>query len=77
MERGRKMAAELVVRGQERGEITASLRKSTVALQFQQTVMGTILLWSLHGRPSLVRRIEDSFEYFWRSIAVPDQELRI
>jgi len=77
MERGRRMAAELVWRGQKRGEIAASLRKSTVALQFQQTVMGTILLWSLHGTPSLARRIEDSFEYFWRSIAAPDQELRI
>lgn len=75
MERGRKMIAELVARGQERGEIAASLRKGTGALQFQQTVMGTILLWSLHGTPSLAKRIEDSFEYFWRSIEVRHQEL--
>lgn len=74
MDRGRKMAAQLVALGQERGEIAKGLRRATVALQFQQAVMGTILLWSLHGTPSLTRRMDDSFEYFWRSIAAPGQE---
>jgi hypothetical protein len=35
-----------------------------------QSVMGTILLWSLHGEPALGAWIEDSFQHFWRSVAI-------
>jgi AcrR family transcriptional regulator len=69
MVRGRALVADLVEQGQKRGEIAPELKKDSVALQFQQSMMGTILLWSLHGRPSLSIRIEDSFEHFWRAVA--------
>jgi hypothetical protein len=32
--------------------------------------MGTVLFWSLHEKPPLKTWIEDSFQHFWRSIAV-------
>ena len=50
---GRKTIAEIVARGQERGEIDRMLKKDKVALQFLQMVLGTVLLWSLHEKPAL------------------------
>jgi len=74
MRDGRKMIAEVVAAGQERGEIDPGLKKETVAIQFLQTCMGTVLLWSLHGEPPLAAWIEDSFQHFWRAIALRGQE---
>ena len=68
---GLKMIAEVVAAGQERGEIDPSLKKDKVASQLLQAVMGTVLLWSLHGESALEARLEDSFQHFWRSVAVP------
>jgi AcrR family transcriptional regulator len=67
---GHQSIAELVATGQERGEITPRLNKEKVATQLMQSVMGTILFWSLHGEPALETWIEDSFQHFWRAIAV-------
>jgi len=36
--------------------------------------MGTVLFWSLHEEPPLDVWIEDSFQHFWRGIAVSGQE---
>ena len=74
MHEGRKMIAEVVAAGQERGEIDSRLDKYKVALQLQQAVMGTVLLWSLHGKPALAAWIEDSFQHFWRAIVLSGQE---
>jgi hypothetical protein len=41
-----------------------------VAIQVLQAFMGTVLFWSLHEQPPLKTWIEDSFQHFWRSIAV-------
>lgn len=73
MKGGRRSLASLVARGQEQGEIARHLQKDAVTLQFQQMVMGTILLWLLNGTPSLTRSIEESFEHFWRAVAAPEK----
>ena len=65
-----KLIAEVVAAGQKRGEIDPQLKKERVALQLQRTFMGTILFWSLHGEPALTACVEDSFQHFWRAIAV-------
>lgn len=70
MSEGRKMAAQVVSVGQERGEIDSRLKREKVALQLQQAFMGTLLLWSLHGEPALETRLEESFQHFWRAIAI-------
>ena len=70
MSEGRKMAAQIVAAGQKRGEIDSSLRKEKVAIQLQQAFLGTLLIWSLHGKPALEVWIEESFQHFWRAIAV-------
>ena len=72
MTEGRRMAAEIVELGQQRGEIDPKLKKDQVALHFQQTFLGTLLLWSLRGEPKLQKATEASFQHFWRAIAVAD-----
>jgi len=71
---GHKMIAEVVAAGQKRGEIDPRLHQEKVATQLLQAEMGTILLWSTHGEPALKVWIEDSFEHFWRAIALSGQE---
>jgi AcrR family transcriptional regulator len=67
---GHKMIAEVVAIGQKRGEIDSRLPKEKVATQLLQTEMGTILLWSIHGVPALKEWIEESFQHFWRAVAL-------
>jgi AcrR family transcriptional regulator len=71
---GRKMIARVVAAGQKRGEIDPRLKKKKVALQLQQAFMGTLLLWSLQGRPALEAWVEESFQHFWRAIAISSHE---
>jgi AcrR family transcriptional regulator len=70
MREGRKMVAQVVATGQKRREIDSRLKKEKVALQLQQAFMGTLLLWSLQGQPALATWVEESFQHFWRAIAV-------
>jgi AcrR family transcriptional regulator len=74
MKEGRRMIAEVVAAGQERGEIDPQLKEEKVAFQLLQTCMGTVLLWSLDGSSELKARIEDSFQHFWRAIAASTQK---
>jgi len=74
MREGRTMIAQIVAAGQERGEIDPRLKKETVAMQFMQDCMGTVLLWSLDETPALKARIENSFQHLWRAIALSGQE---
>lgn len=74
IQRGRKMIADIVAAGQQRGEIDPNLKKEIVAIQVLQAFMGTVLFWSLHEKPALNVWIEDSFQHFWRAIAVSGKE---
>lgn len=74
MQEGRRMIAQVVAKGQKRGEIDPRLKKEKVAIQVLQTFMGTVLFWSLHEQPALNVWMEDSFQHFWRSIAVSGKE---
>jgi len=68
------MISQIVAAGQERGEIDPKLKKEKVAMQLMQSCMGTVLLWSLDETPALKARIEDSFQHFWRGIALSGEE---
>jgi AcrR family transcriptional regulator len=68
------MIAEIVAAGQKRKEINPRLMKDRVAIQLWQTCMGTVLLWSLAGAPPLKTRFENSFQHFWRAVALSGQE---
>lgn len=71
---GRNTIGEMILKGQQRGEIRSGLKPAKVSMQFLQSVMGTVLIWSLHETPSLSSLIDDSFEHFWRSISVSSGE---
>jgi hypothetical protein len=43
-------------------------------MQAMQTIMGTVLLWSLHEEPALKVWMENSFQHFWKSIAVSGEK---
>jgi AcrR family transcriptional regulator len=74
MQEGHEIAARIVALGQERGEIDRSLKRDVVAMQAMQTIMGTVLLWSLHEEPALKVWMENSFQHFWKSIAVSGEK---
>jgi AcrR family transcriptional regulator len=74
MAEGRRMIAGVIADGQKRGEIDPKLKSADVALEMQQILLGTVLLWSLHGEPELKTWVEGSFRLFWRAIAAKDSE---
>ncbi len=69
MSEARALVAEVIAQGQKRGEIDVRLKRDSVALQLQQAILGTVLVWSLHGESKLTVWIENSFRHFWRAIA--------
>ncbi|MDE3188119.1 MAG: TetR/AcrR family transcriptional regulator [Acidobacteriota bacterium] len=76
MTEARSLTSEVIAQGQKRGEIDPRLKRNDVALQLQQAILGTVLVWSLHGEPELTVWIENSFRHFWRAIAVKGGEQR-
>jgi AcrR family transcriptional regulator len=70
---GRGMIAQIVELGQKRGEIDPKLKTDQVSLLLQQTLMGTLLLWSLRGEPGLQNAVGGGFQHFWRAVAVLDR----
>ena len=74
MKEGRRIIAKLIAIGQNNGEIDPGLKKDKVAIQVLQAFMGTVLFWSLHEEPALDTWMEDSFQHFWRSIAISGKE---
>jgi len=60
---------EIVLLGQERGEIRRDLPAAEIAHVFRQTIFGTLLFWSLHGDASLHARIESAFNVLWSGLA--------
>src|SRR6195256_2967934 len=56
--RGHKLLTEFVQIGQERGELRNDLPAGDIAHVFRQTVIGTLLIWSLYGDDSLANRIQ-------------------
>jgi AcrR family transcriptional regulator len=66
LEQGRQMLARLFARAQARGEARRDRRPLELALAFQQKLMGTALVWTLHPPTPLQSWLEASFEDFWR-----------
>jgi len=65
---GRKMVIRVLELGQERGEVNPKLKTEQMAVQLQQSFIGTMLLWSLCGKEELQTAVEPSFQHFWRAI---------
>jgi AcrR family transcriptional regulator len=67
--RAHALHTEIILLGQEQGEIRRDLPAAEIAHVFRQTIFGTLLFWSLHGDASLHARIESAFNVLWSGLA--------
>jgi len=70
--RGHKLLTEFVQIGQERGELRNDLPAGDIAHVFRQTVLGTLLVWSLYGDDSLATRIGTALDVLWQGLSPRD-----
>jgi AcrR family transcriptional regulator len=66
---GRQGLAKIVTQGQDRGEIRTDRKPESIALAFQQALLGTIVVWAAQGKGTLSSRLNVSFKEFWSAIA--------
>jgi AcrR family transcriptional regulator len=67
--RVRALHTEIVLLGQERGEIRRDLPAAEISDVFRQTIFGTLLFWSLYGDSTLHTRMESAFNVLWSGLA--------
>jgi AcrR family transcriptional regulator len=70
--RAHSLLTQLVELGQERGEFRRDFPAGELAQVFRQTVMGTLLLWSVFGDASLPDRIQTALSVLWTGLAPRD-----
>lgn len=63
------LLTQVVLYGQERGEIRQDLPAGELAHVFRQTVFGTLLIWSLFGDASLPQRIHTALNVLWKGLS--------
>jgi AcrR family transcriptional regulator len=63
--RGHALLTELMQVAQQRGEFREDLPASELAHVFRQTVLGTLLVWSVFGDTSLPERIDSALNILW------------
>jgi AcrR family transcriptional regulator len=63
--RGHALLAELMQVAQHRGEFRDDIPAAELANVFRQTVMGTLLVWSVFGDASLPERIDSALNILW------------
>lgn len=71
LDQGREMLARLFTLAQERGEARRDRQPLELALAFQQKLLGTALVWTLHPPTPLKPLLEASFEAFWYGASDP------
>jgi AcrR family transcriptional regulator len=67
--RAHGLLTQLVELGQERGEFRRDFPASELAHVFRQTVIGTLLIWSVFGDASLPDRIHTALTVLWTGLA--------
>jgi len=70
---GRQELGYLIAEGQKRGDIRPDRKPSQVARLFQQTLLGTMLLWALDPSAPIPSWLDTTFEFFWSSVAPPGE----
>jgi len=71
MENGRAMIAEIMKLGQERGELRRDLDPIDMACAFQQSLFGTVLLWSLKAKSPLSRLLDNTISVLYQGLQAP------
>lgn len=69
MVEGRRLLARILSPGQERGEVRAKGNAQGMALALQEALFGSLVVWAIRPAEKLQRRLETSFESYWRGIA--------
>ena len=72
--RAHGLLTQLMQVGQERGEFRRDLPASELAHVFRQTVLGTLLIWSVFGDASLPDRINTALHVLWMGLAPRDSQ---
>ena len=75
--RGRDLLTGIMAFGQERGEIRADRDASELARIFQQTMFGTMVMWTLHPPSHLGDWLDSTFDVFWSGIAARAAQLPV
>jgi len=73
--RAHALHKQMVEIGQERGEIRRTCRPRKIAHVFRQTILGTLLIWSVTGDASLRDRIDSALQMIWTGIAPKDSAI--
>jgi AcrR family transcriptional regulator len=73
--RVRALHTEIVLLGQERGEIRKDLPAAEISDVFRQAIFGTLLFWSLYGDATLHARIDSAFNVLWSGLAPRNTEI--
>jgi len=69
MGRARTMLGQVLTMAQERGEVRPQVSPEEAARNFQQLVLGTVLLWSIGPATQLEKRLTAAFRLFWAGVA--------
>jgi AcrR family transcriptional regulator len=74
---GRMLIEEIMRLGQERGELQGEIPPAELARIFQQTLMGTVLLWALDQESSLEKQLDSTMRAFFCGIGAPSKLPRL
>jgi AcrR family transcriptional regulator len=66
---GHALLTELMHIAQQRGEFREDIPASELAHVFRQTVLGTLLVWSVFGDASLPERIDSALKVLWTGMS--------
>jgi AcrR family transcriptional regulator len=65
MAHGRGILAEIIAAGQIKGEIRRDRDAAALAMAFQRSVLGTLLLWAIQDKDDLNAWLDETFKDFW------------
>ena len=68
--RGRGILAEIIAAGQQRGEIRKDRDAGALAMAFQRSVLGTLLLWAIQPSGDLDAWLDETFKDFWAAAEI-------
>jgi AcrR family transcriptional regulator len=67
--RSHALLTRLIQIGQDRREIRTDLPAGEIAHVFRQTIIGTLLMWSVYADSSLPERIHSAYDLLWNGLA--------
>jgi AcrR family transcriptional regulator len=68
MGRGREAMSQMIELAQENGEVRRDIKALEIARTFQQSVFGTILLWSVNPNVSIIKVLDSTLDILWSGI---------